>query len=350
MAAGKLTYQDAGVDIDAADRLVSRIGKLADSTKTPEVLSGVGLFAAAIKLPRGYREPVLMTATDGVGTKLALACIAGRHDTIGIDLVAMNVNDVLTSGARPLCFLDYLSVGRLASVDAEAVISGIAEGCRRAGASLVGGETAEMPGFYDDGKYDLAGFTVGIVERKRMLTGARIRPGQAVIGLASSGLHSNGYSLARRALGLDSRDAVAALASKWPALGKDPTGTLLEPTTIYVKPVLAALDRFDIKGMAHITGGGIPGNLIRILPTGTRAVIDRGGLPRPAVFEVIRDAGNIDQDEMDRTFNCGIGFAIVVPRAEAADLRSFFRRRRIEAEIIGTIEKGRRSVRYVDGA
>jgi phosphoribosylformylglycinamidine cyclo-ligase len=198
----RLTYRDAGVDIDAADRLVSRIAKIAASTRDSHVLSGVGLFSAAIKVPAGYREPVLMAATDGVGTKLAVAKLAGRHETIGIDLVAMNVNDLLTSGAKPLFFLDYLSVGRLASIDGDAIIKGIAEGCKRAGASLVGGETAEMPGFYPDGDYDLAGFAVGVVERRSMIDGSKIRPGDAVVGLESTGLHSNGYSLARKALGV----------------------------------------------------------------------------------------------------------------------------------------------------
>ncbi len=348
MSPRRMTYRDAGVDIDAADHLVSRIGKLAASTRSPEVLSGVGLFAAAVKIPRGFQEPVLMTATDGVGTKLALARLAGRHDTIGIDLVAMNVNDVLTSGARPLCFLDYLSVGRLASVDAEAVIAGIAEGCRRAGASLVGGETAEMPGFYRDGEYDLAGFTVGVVEKQAMLTGSRIRPGQVVIGLASSGLHSNGYSLARKALGLDTDKISAARRAlkRLTDLGPDPLAMLLEPTTIYVKPVLAALKRFDIRGMAHITGGGIPGNLVRILPQSARAIIDRQSLPQLPLFEVIRQTGGIEQSEMDRTFNCGIGYTLVAPKNEADEICRFFRRRQIEASVIGVISKGRKGVEY----
>jgi len=350
VAGRRLTYRDAGVDIDAADRLVEKIATMAAKTRRPEVLSGVGLFAAAVRIPRGFAEPVLMTATDGVGTKLALARLTGRHDTIGIDLVAMNVNDVLTSGATPLCFLDYLAVGDLASVDAVAVLRGITEGCRRAGASLVGGETAEMPGFYRSGEYDLAGFCVGVVERRSIVTGSRIRPGQAVVGLQASGLHSNGYSLARKALGADTARGIATLARRHPALGKDPVATLLEPTTIYVRPVLAALGKFAIRGMAHITGGGIPGNLVRVLPKNVVAVIDRARLPRMELFETLQAAGRISRAEMDRTFNCGIGYCVIVDADEAEPLCRFFRRRSVPATVIGEIRRGRRGVRYREDA
>jgi phosphoribosylformylglycinamidine cyclo-ligase len=352
VSARPLTYRDAGVDIGAADRLVGRIRRLAESTRGPEVLSGVGLFAAAVRVPRGLKEPVMMVAADGVGTKLAVARLAGKHDTIGIDLVAMNVNDILTTGARPLCFLDYLSVGRLASVDAEAIIAGVAEGCRRAGASLVGGETAEMPGFYKNGDYDLAGFSVGVVERRKIIDGSKIRPGNAIIGLPSSGLHSNGYSLARKALGIGTRATgarLARLASTHAALAPDPAAALLEPTTIYVKPVLAALAGFSVKGMAHVTGGGIPGNLVRILPQGVAARIERSNLPRLEIFDAIESAGRVRRADMDSTFNCGIGFILVVGRRDADSLCSFMRRRSIDARIIGHIERGRRTVTYTDG-
>lgn len=341
-----LTYRSAGVDIDGADRLVARIAKIARTTQGPDVLSGVGLFAAAQRLPAGLKNPILLTAADGVGTKLAVARIAGRHDTIGIDLVGMNVNDLLTSGARPLSFLDYLSVGRLSSIDAEAVISGIAEGCRRAGASLVGGETAEMPGFYPDGEYDLAGFAVGIAERSALCTGAGIRPGMAVIGLGSSGLHSNGYSLARRALGIDGK---RSLAAKPRELGRTIGEELLEPTRIYVRPVLAACRKFSIKGMAHITGGGLAGNLVRVLPSGVAAIIDRGALPRLPILDLIAKRGNIAQSEMDRTFNNGVGYTLVVPKRSAVEICSFFRRRKVPAYIIGRTVSGKRSVRFEAG-
>jgi phosphoribosylformylglycinamidine cyclo-ligase len=341
-----LTYRGAGVDIDGADRLVSRIAKIARGTQGSEVLSGVGLFAAAQSLPKNLKDPVLLTATDGVGTKLAVARLAERHDTIGIDLVGMNVNDLLTCGARPMTFLDYLSMGKLSSIDAEAVISGIAEGCRQAGASLVGGETAEMPGFYPDGEYDLAGFAVGIAERRKLCTGATIRPGMAVVGLASTGLHSNGYSLARRALGIDSK---RSLRRKPKELGRSLADELLEPTRIYVRPVLAACEKFAVKGMAHITGGGLTGNLVRVLPKGIAVVIDRSALPELPILRLIAKEGGVAQAEMDRTFNNGIGYTLVVPKHSANDVCRFFRRRKVPAHIIGSTVSGRRSVRFGAG-
>jgi len=340
----RLTYRRAGVDIAAADRLVERIKKIAATTRTPEVLSGVGLFAAATRLPKGLRDPVILSATDGVGTKLALARILGKHDTIGIDLVAMNVNDLLTSGARPISFLDYLAVGKLSSVPAEAIIRGIADGCRQAGVSLIGGETAEMPGFYRDGEYDLAGFAIGVAERRRLIDGSRVRPGDALVGLRSTGLHSNGYSLARRALRATSR---AALMRKYPDLGQTLGEALLRPTAIYVKPVLAALQRFRINAMAHITGGGIPGNLVRILPSGCTAWVERAALPEDPLFELVRRRGKIGRSEMDRTFNCGIGYVMVVPASQADAIVTFFAKRAVEASLIGTVRRGARSVRYM---
>jgi phosphoribosylformylglycinamidine cyclo-ligase len=275
-----------------------------------------------------------------------VARILGKHDTIGIDLVAMNVNDLLTSGARPIAFLDYLAVGRLSTVPAEAIIRGIAEGCRLAGASLIGGETAEMPGFYRDGEYDLAGFAIGVAERRRLIDGSRIRPGDAIVGLRSTGLHSNGYSLARRALQTTTR---AALMRRNADLGQTLGEALLRPTAIYVKPVLAALERFRVSGMAHITGGGIPGNLVRILPRSCEAVVDRAALPADPLFELIRRRGKIGRAEMDRTFNCGIGYVIVVPGREADALVAFLAKSAVDASVIGSVQRGARAVRYTKG-
>lgn len=338
-----LTYRKSGVDVAAADRLVEKIKTIAGSTRSSDVLSGVGLFAAALRLPRGLVSPVLLAATDGVGTKLAIAHLLNRHDTVGIDLVAMNVNDVLTAGAKPLCFLDYLAVGRLASVNAEAILRGIADGCRIAGTSLVGGETAEMPGFYRDGEYDLAGFVVGIAERRRLIDGARIRPGDAIVGLASTGLHSNGYSLARKALGVRTR---TQLSRRVNALGETLGAALLRPTAIYAKPVLSLLERHRVHGMAHITGGGIPGNLVRVLPRSCLAVIERNRLPELPLFDLIRSRGKISTAEMDRTFNCGVGYTLVVPSDQADSAIRFLRKRGLDAFTIGEIRRGARGVAY----
>ncbi len=338
-----LTYRKSGVDVAAADRLVEKIKTIAGSTRSSDVLSGVGLFAAALRLPRGLVSPVLLAATDGVGTKLAIAHLLNRHDTVGIDLVAMNVIDVLTAGAKPLCFLDYLAVGRLASVNAEAILRGIADGCRIAGTSLVGGETAEMPGFYRDGEYDLAGFVVGIAERRRLIDGARIRPGDAIVGLASTGLHSNGYSLARKALGVRTR---TQLSRRVNALGETLGAALLRPTAIYAKPVLSLLERHRVHGMAHITGGGIPGNLVRVLPRSCLAVIERNRLPELPLFDLIRSRGKISTAEMDRTFNCGVGYTLVVPSDQADSAIRFLRKRGLDAFTIGEIRRGARGVAY----
>jgi phosphoribosylformylglycinamidine cyclo-ligase len=270
--------------------------------------------------------------------------MAGVHDSIGIDLVAMNVNDLLTCGAEPLCFLDYLAVGRLASVPVEAIIRGIVRGCKIAQVSLVGGETAEMPGLYDPGEYDLAGFAAGIVEESELLTGAKIRPGDLLIGLTSHGIHSNGYSLVRAALGITSGARLARLERSWPELSVD---TLLRPTAVYVRPVLSAIKRgFPIVGMAHITGGGIAGNLVRILPRQTRAIIDRSALPSLPVFETIRRVGRISQPEMDRTFNCGVGFILVIRRRQAEPVLEFMQSNGTAATVIGRIDRGARAVHY----
>jgi len=339
----RTTYRDAGVDIDAADELVARIKRLARTTHGPDVLSGIGLFAAAVKIPSGYRRPVLLSSTDGVGTKLLVAQLAGVHDTVGVDLVAMNANDLLTSGARPLFFLDYIAVGSLRSVATDDLIKGIVAGCKQAGMSLVGGETAEMPGVYEPGVYDLAGFALGVAERKQLLDGSRVRAGDAVIALESNGLHSNGYSLARKALGIDSRRALRRrLHGASITVGEE----LLRPTRIYVKPVLAALQRFSIHAMAHVTGGGLSGNLVRVLPARLRAVIEHDRLPRLPIFDVIQQAGRISDREMERTFNCGTGYVIVADPRDAEPLCAFLRRRRCPSRVVGAIRRGTRAVDY----
>lgn len=343
----KLTYRDAGVDIAKADRLITRIASLAASTKRPEVLSGIGPFASAVRLPRGMKQPVLLSSADGVGTKLAVARVLDQHATVGIDLVAMNVNDLITGGAEPLFFLDYLAVGSLASVDAASVIEGIAEGCRQSAMSLVGGETAEMPGFYAPGEYDLAGFCVGVAERRKIIDSSKVRSGDVIVGLPSSGLHSNGFSLARKALGAGSR---RRLEKHEKSLDRSLGAELLEPTKIYVRPVLAATNKFAIKGMAHITGGGIPGNLVRALPKGIGAVVDRATFPQLPIFDLIRERGGIAQSEMDKTFNCGVGYVMIVKPRDAEGLCAFLKRRGLAARIIGHTVTGRRKVSYKRGA
>ena len=330
-----LTYKDAGVDIEAGDALVERIKPLARRTLRPEVVSGVGGFGGLFALPPGkYREPVLVSGTDGVGTKLKLAIAAGKHDTVGIDLVAMSVNDVLTSGAEPLFFLDYLATGRLDVEQAEQVIAGVAEGCARAGCTLLGGETAEHPGSHG-GEYDLAGFCVGIVERSRILTGASIRPGDAILGLASSGVHSNGFSLVRRILS----DARVPLEARPPELGgRSVAEVLLEPTRIYVKDVLALLEVVEVKGLAHVTGSGLPGNVPRGLPGGPRAVLEARRWPRPAVFDWLQRLGAVSDAEMDSTFNMGLGMVAVVPAAAVGPALALLAGRGLPAWEVGRVE------------
>ena len=298
-----LSYRDAGVDIDAGDALVEAIKPFAKRTMRPEVLAGIGGFGALVEVPKKYRQPVLVSGTDGVGTKLKLAFALGRHDTVGIDLVAMSVNDVLVQGAEPLFFLDYFACGRLETRIATEVIKGIARGCEFAGCALIGGETAEMPGMYPEGEYDLAGFCVGVVEKDGVIDGRSIRPGDAIIGLASSGPHSNGFSLIRRILEVAKPDFAV---------------DLLEPTRIYVKPLLALMKELPVKGLAHITGGGITGNLPRCLPSGVRAVIEKKSWLLPRLFEWLQREGNVAEDEMHRVFNCGIGMVVVVEEQDAA--------------------------------
>jgi phosphoribosylformylglycinamidine cyclo-ligase len=347
-SARAMTYAAAGVDIDAGERLVKQIAPLARSTRRPEIVAGVGGFAALARLPRGYRDPLLVTSTDGVGTKLRVAFTLDRHDTVGIDLVAMSVNDLLTIGAEPLLFLDYFATGRLDVRRGTDLIRGIARGCRDAGCSLVGGETAEMPSFYPDGEYDLAGFAVGVVERRRLIDGRAVRPGDVLIGLPSAGLHSNGYALARRVLLERGR-----LPLDRPAPGlRTALGTeLLRPTRIYVRPVLDLLRRHPhgtIHAMAHITGGGLPGNLPRVLPRGCRAVVRRGSWRVPPIFGLIERLGRVPRAEMDRTFNNGIGFVLVVARARATRVLADLRRRRTGAVVVGAVERGDRGLVYAE--
>ncbi len=315
-----LSYRDAGVDIEAGNRLVDRIKPHAKRTHRPGVLGGLGGFGALFELPLDrYRQPVLVSGTDGVGTKLKLALELRRHDTIGIDLVAMCVNDVLVVGAEPLFFLDYYATGQLDVEVAAAVIQGIADGCEQAGAALVGGETAEMPGMYGEGDYDLAGFCVGVVEKKRIIDGSRVAPGDVLLGLASSGPHSNGYSLIRKIL------AVGGAKLDQPFEDRTLGETLLAPTRIYVKPVLQLLTQVEVHAIAHITGGGLTENLPRVLPPRTKAIIDTASWPRPAIFQWLQQQGGVAEAEMWRTFNCGVGMVIGVTAEDAERAQTILR-------------------------
>jgi phosphoribosylformylglycinamidine cyclo-ligase len=307
-----LTYAAAGVSIDAGDELVRRIKPLAERTRTAGVLAGVGGFGAVFRMPAGYREPVLVSGTDGVGTKLKLAFALDRHDTIGQDLVAMSVNDILVQGAAPLFFLDYYACSRLDVDVAEQVVAGIARACELAGCALVGGETAEMPGMYEPGEYDLAGFAVGVAEKSELIDGSSIVPGDVVLGLASSGPHSNGYSLIRRIV--DTSGARYSDSLEGRTLGE----RLLEPTRIYCKPVLQVMQKVRVKGMAHITGGGLVENVPRVLPAAVQAVIRRDLWPRPAIFDWLQKHGRVEDGEMPRVFNCGIGYVAIVAAGDAA--------------------------------
>lgn len=311
------TYRDAGVDMDAGDSLVERIKPLARRTLRPEVLGGIGGFGALMELPKKYQEPVLISGTDGVGTKLKLAFEMNKHDTIGQDLVAMSVNDILVQGAEPLFFLDYFACGKLDVDTGEAVVSGIATGCELSGCALIGGETAEMPGMYPPGEYDLAGFAVGVAEKAKLITGQTIQPGDTVLGLASSGPHSNGYSLVRKLLEVSGADLAADFHGQ-------PFGhALLEPTRIYVKPLLALMAELEIKGMAHITGGGLTENIPRVLPDGTAVAIEVASWTLPPVFQWLQQAGHVSDLEMRRTFNCGIGMVVIVASGDAERAAGF---------------------------
>ena len=328
-----LTYRAAGVDIDAGDALVERIKPYARRTMRPEVLAGIGGFGALVEIGKRYDEPVLVAGTDGVGTKLKLAFLLDGHDTIGIDLVAMSVNDVLVQGAEPLFFLDYFACGRLDVDVAERVVRGIALGCEQAGCALIGGETAEMPGMYHPGEYDLAGFAVGVVEKRAIIDGRSIAAGDAVIGLASSGPHSNGFSLIRRIVEASSTNLhEAALAS-----GGRVADALMAPTRIYVKPLLALSRELDVKGMAHVTGGGLTENIPRVLPPGVQARIDASAWQRPEIFAWLQGNGRVAESEMHRVFNCGIGMAIVVAARDAARALAFLANAGEDARRIGEI-------------
>ena len=329
-----VTYRDAGVDIDAGDALIDRIKPLVKRTQRPEVLAGIGGFGALVELPAGYKRPVLVSGTDGVGTKLRLAIDTGRHDTIGIDLVAMCANDVVVQGAEPLFFLDYYATGKLNVNVAEAVIRGIAEGCAQAGAALVGGETAEMPGMYHGEDYDLAGFCVGVVEKEGIIDGTRTQTGDAVIGLASSGAHSNGYSLIRKLITLAAANASTQLD------GRPLFDRLLEPTRIYVKSLLELARRIPVRGFAHITGGGLTDNIPRVLPEGLEVVLERKSWHRDPVFEWLRQTGHVERAEMYRTFNCGIGMIAIVPSDRADDALRLLIERGETASLIGEVRRG----------
>jgi phosphoribosylformylglycinamidine cyclo-ligase len=333
-----LSYRDSGVDIDAGDALVERIKPLVKRTQRPEVLAGIGGFGALVEIPAGYRRPVLVAGTDGVGTKLRLAIDTGQHDTIGIDLVAMCANDVVVQGAAPLFFLDYYATGKLQVAVAEAVIRGIVEGCVQAGAALVGGETAEMPGMYHGEDYDLAGFCVGVVEKEAIIDGSGIRAGDAVIGLASSGAHSNGYSLIRKLL-------VHAQASARTMLeGRALFERLLTPTRIYVKPLLELIRTVPVRGLAHITGGGLTDNVPRVLPPGCEVQLERRRWHRDPLFDWLQRTGRIDRDEMYRTFNCGIGMIAIVPAHSAEAAVELLNSHGETATLIGAVRHGSRGV------
>ncbi|NJO42379.1 MAG: phosphoribosylformylglycinamidine cyclo-ligase [Cyanobacteria bacterium CRU_2_1] len=333
-----MDYREAGVDVEAGRAFVKRIRSLVESTHRPEVLGGLGGFSGFFQLPKGYQEPVLVSGTDGVGTKLKLAHQCDRHDTVGIDLVAMCVNDVLTSGAEPLFFLDYMATGKLNADQLTQVIEGITEGCRRSGCALLGGETAEMPGFYQPGEYDLAGFCVGIVEKRKIIDGSQVQVGDVAIGLASQGVHSNGFSLVRKIIeatehSLDDRpDSLC---------GKTLAEELLTPTRIYVKPVLAARQTdLAVHGMAHITGGGLPENLPRGLGTNQSIQINTNAWTVPPIFDWLAAQGQVDRAEMFNTFNMGIGFVLIVPPNQVDRTIQWFREQAIEAWAIGEVIAG----------
>jgi len=332
-----LTYRDSGVDIDAGNALIERIKPHTQRTRRPEVLGGIGGFGALMSIPSSYTHPVLVSGTDGVGTKLKLAIETGIYDTIGIDLVAMCVNDIIVTGAEPLFFLDYYATGKLELDVAEAVIKGIADGCVLSGAALTGGETAEMPGMYAEGDFDLAGFSVGVVERDLIIDHSGVKTGDAIIGLASSGPHSNGYSLIRKILEISG----ASLDDEFD--GRTLGGALLAPTRIYVKTLLHAIKALDISALAHITGGGLTENIPRVLPKNTKAVIDLKAWQRPAVFQWIKEYGNVEDHEMLRTFNCGIGMTVIVPHAQVEDALGIFKQSNVEGWVIGQVESSDQS-------
>ena len=329
-----LSYKDAGVDIDAGDAFIDVIKPIAKATQREGCLSGLGGFGALFEIPKRYDEPVLVSGTDGVGTKLKLAFDLNKHDTIGIDLVAMCVNDVLVQGAEPLFFLDYFATGKLTEEVAAEVVKGIGEGCLQSNAALIGGETAEMPGMYSDGEYDLAGFCVGAVEKSKIIDGSKVKAGDALIALGSSGAHSNGYSLIRKVI--DMHDAQLDMPLGGSTLGEQ----VLSPTRIYVRPVLELMQTVDIHALAHITGGGLPGNLNRVLPDNCHAVIKESSWQWPELFSWLMETANIERDEMYRTFNCGVGMVLVIAQADVEQSLNLLEAAGENAFVIGEIVAG----------
>jgi phosphoribosylformylglycinamidine cyclo-ligase len=344
----KTTYKSAGVDIDAGNEFVKLIKPLVKATSRPEVMADIGGFGGLFSLSAGkYKNPVLVSGTDGVGTKLKLAFMADRHDTIGIDLVAMCVNDIVVQGAEPLFFLDYLATSKLDTAKGAEIVKGIAAGCIQAGCALIGGETAEMPGFYADGEYDIAGFAVGVVERESIIDGSSVTVGNKLIGIASSGLHSNGYSLARKII---FEKMGLAISSELPGLGKTVAEELLTPTRIYVRTILNLLRDFSIKSIAHITGGGLLENIPRVLPHGCKALIQAESWKWPDIFLLLQEAGGIETGEMQRTFNCGIGMALAVPENDVEEILIRLAGLNEQAFVIGEVAKcevGREDVEFV---
>ena len=326
-----LSYKDAGVDIDAGNALVDRIKGAVKRTRRPEVMGGIGGFGALCELPTKYKQPVLVSGTDGVGTKLRLALDMNKHDTIGIDLVAMCVNDLIVQGAEPLFFLDYYATGKLDVDTAADVVSGIAEGCVQAGCALIGGETAEMPGMYEGEDYDVAGFCVGVVEKEDVIDGTKVAAGDALIAVGSSGPHSNGYSLSRKILELSGADKSEELAGR--TIGEH----LLEPTKIYIKSALKMIEKHDIHAISHITGGGFWENIPRVLPEGTKAVIDGNSWEWPVIFKWLQEKGNVDTHEMYRTFNCGVGLIVALPKDQADAAVALLKEEGENAWVIGQI-------------
>ncbi len=314
------SYAAAGVDLDRDEGFVDEIREIAHPTLRPEILSSIGGFAGLFKAPERYQNPVYVTGTDGVGTKLVLAAQLGRFDTVGIDCVAMVVNDLIVQGAEPLVFLDYLAMNQLDRARAAQALRGVAEGCKRAGCALIGGETASMPGVYTEGEIELVGFGVGVVERDRVIDGSSISQGDAVLGLASSGVHSNGFSLVRRIVEAGVQAGELDLRAELPELNRSLASALLTPTRIYVKAILHLMREFTLKGIVHVTGGGFPGNVPRVLPKGVRARIDPTAWPRPPIFDWLQREGELSDAEMLRVFNCGIGMLLIVPREQAADI------------------------------
>jgi len=336
-----LSYKDAGVDIDAGNDLVKRLKGIAKQTRRPEVMGGLGGFGALCEIPKNYDEPVLVSGTDGVGTKLKLAGDLNKHDTIGIDLVAMCVNDLIVTGAEPLYFLDYFATGKLNIDNAEQVVSGIGKGCEMAGCALVGGETAEMPGMYQGGDYDLAGFCTGVVEKSKIITAENVAAGNALIGVASSGPHSNGYSLIRKILEVSGTSLDEAFGDS--TIGE----ILLTPTRIYVKPILELIKVVNVNAIAHITGGGLPENLPRVLPKDTKALINTDSWEWPEIFKWLQEKGNVETHEMYRTFNCGVGLVIAVPGDQAEKAISTLKKAGEEAWILGSVDPTTSETPYV---